>query len=159
MARSPHVLIAFSLVLCLTFIYTRDSFHNTSQSVSSYSQPQYKSKQAVQLEPEPQIGSDIDPDHCSPRTLPIKTPSEPPSDIIPNIVHYVWLNALDGFSVDFRYFISIYSASYYFQPEAIYIHTDASPECWEEAKRSGKSRSFKVGASFPGQQANISTHR
>jgi mannosyltransferase OCH1-like enzyme len=49
----------------------------------------------------------------------------------------VWLlNGHQNFSVDFRVFISVYSASLYFQPDTIYIHTDASPEQWEKAKSS-----------------------
>jgi hypothetical protein len=85
-----------------------------------------------------QVWYNIDPDHCVPTTLPITDTRVSSQDIIPNIVHYVWLlNGHDNFSVDFKTFISIYSASFYFQPDKIYIHTDASQEQWEQAKNNG----------------------
>jgi Glycosyltransferase sugar-binding region containing DXD motif len=57
---------------------------------------------------------------------------------IPNIVHYVWiLRDPAVFSLDFKLFISFYSAHLYFQPDAIYIHTDASPDVFEHANKSG----------------------
>lgn len=57
------------------------------------------------------------------------------ADSIPNIVHYVWLiEGRDEFAVDFKTFISVYSASLYFQPDVIYIHTDATPEQFERAR-------------------------
>ena len=46
---------------------------------------------------------------------------------IPNIVHFVHLLKLDTnqtFDFPFRQFIAIYSAHYYLQPDAIYIHTN-----------------------------------
>jgi hypothetical protein len=74
---------------------------------------------------------------CVPSILPI-VQTQSADAAIPNIVHYVWL--LDGrehFSVDFRIFISVYSTSLYFKPDAIYIHTDATPEQWSYAKTHG----------------------
>lgn len=57
---------------------------------------------------------------------------------IPNIVHYVWIvNGAPNFRLDFRAFISIYSSYLYFNPIIIYIHTDATPQEWEEALKSG----------------------
>src|ERR1700712_4719519 len=54
---------------------------------------------------------------------------------IPNIVHYVWkMKEADGpFILGFEDFLSIYSASIYFQPDKIYIHTDALAARIEEA--------------------------
>lgn len=50
-------------------------------------------------------------------------------------MHYVWLlNGHDDFRVDFKLFVSLYSASLYFKPDLIYIHSDASPEQWDKAK-------------------------
>lgn len=74
---------------------------------------------------------------CVPSVLPIVR-THPADAAIPNIVHYVWL--LDGrerFAVDFKVFISVYSSSLYFNPDTIYIHTDATPEQWEYAKTNG----------------------
>lgn len=74
---------------------------------------------------------------CVPTILPI-VPTQSPAGPIPNIAHYVWL--LDGrehFSVDFKVFISVYSTSLYFNPDTIYVHTDATPEQWEYAKNHG----------------------
>lgn len=52
-------------------------------------------------------------------------------------MHYVWLlNGHKHLRFDFKFFISLYSASLYFQPDLIYIHTDASPEQWSKAKTS-----------------------
>jgi hypothetical protein len=57
---------------------------------------------------------------------------------IPNIVHYVWiLKDPTVFRLDFKLFISFYSAHIYFQPDVIYIHTDTSPEVFEHAKETG----------------------
>jgi Glycosyltransferase sugar-binding region containing DXD motif len=57
---------------------------------------------------------------------------------IPNIVHFahfippsVTLN--DSLNFEFRHFISIYSAYYYFKPDRIYIHTDAPPDLFRQA--------------------------
>ncbi|KFY50746.1 hypothetical protein V496_09195 [Pseudogymnoascus sp. VKM F-4515 (FW-2607)] len=85
--------------------------------------------------------SDIE-SNCTPTTLPIvSTPTSQynaSSDTIPNIVHYVWLlNGREHFSLDFKTFISVYSASVYFQPDTIYIHTDATPAQWDYAKTQG----------------------
>lgn len=105
------------------------------------SQPHGNAGATPQREPQHLIGSDIDPANCKPTVLPFaeaQTPSERSNDIIPNIVHYVLLlNGREDFSIDFKVFISIYSAHLYFQPDTIYIHTDASPEQWEKAKKSG----------------------
>ncbi|KAK0725260.1 hypothetical protein B0H67DRAFT_125684 [Lasiosphaeris hirsuta] len=60
------------------------------------------------------------------------------SDVIPNYVHYIWLLKDPAvFRLDFKVFVSIYSAHVYFQPERIFIHTDAAPSVLELAKTSG----------------------
>ncbi|RYP20372.1 hypothetical protein DL765_002830 [Monosporascus sp. GIB2] len=68
-----------------------------------------------------------------------KTPSTPyENDIIPNFVHYVWLiKDPTIFSLNFRTFLSVYSAHLYFRPERIYIHTDASESVFSRAKVAG----------------------
>ena len=55
---------------------------------------------------------------------------------IPNIVHYVHLmrKPLTDVHFELKHFISIYSASLYLKPEAIYIHTDATDEAIARAK-------------------------
>lgn len=135
--RATYVLIASVLMVLLIFMYYDYGF-----SLGSQAGTRIMTQDTVQHAPEPQIGSDIDPDHCTPSTFLFQTSPKFSDDIIPNIVHYVWLNAHDGFSVNFRFFISVYSASLYFQPKVIYIHTDASPELWKEAKISGRSEIF-----------------
>ena len=61
----------------------------------------------------------------------------PSPQSIPNLVHYVWLLKDPAeFRLDFKIFVSIYSALFYFRPEQIYIHTDASPAVFENAKES-----------------------
>jgi hypothetical protein len=156
--------VALTSTVLLTLLFI--SYYNFRPNLESLSQPQIepsppqvapqphtqpkpdpkpkpnpKPKPEAQHEPEVQFGADIDPDHCSPTALPY-TDAQPssggPDDIIPNIVHYVWLlNGRETFSVNFKVFISVYSAHLYFQPDIIYIHTDASPEQWEKAKSSG----------------------
>lgn len=117
--------------------------HQAKPQPQNKPKPQEKPKpeSTVQSEPQAIFGSDMDPDHCVPTTLPFakaKLSSDGSNDTIPNIVHYVWLlNGNDKFSVDFKVFTSVYSASVYFQPDTIYIHTDASPEQWEKAKSGG----------------------
>jgi hypothetical protein len=55
-------------------------------------------------------------------------------DTIPNLVHYVWfIQNAAVLRFDFEHFVSIYSAHLYFQPDTIYIHTDATPKQVAEA--------------------------
>ncbi|OBT70214.1 hypothetical protein VE03_00162 [Pseudogymnoascus sp. 23342-1-I1] len=60
-----------------------------------------------------------------------------PVDPIPNRVHFVHIMP-DGPDSDiqfkFKHFVAIYSASYYFNPDLIYIHTDASHASIERAQ-------------------------
>ncbi|KAK9384502.1 hypothetical protein V1515DRAFT_618036 [Lipomyces mesembrius] len=69
----------------------------------------------------------------------------PPSDerrpTIPNIVHYVHLMSDPQGKILFglKHFISIYSASLYFDPDVIYIHTDAPDDEVERAKSSDEA--------------------
>ncbi|KAK6850035.1 hypothetical protein PG995_013868 [Apiospora arundinis] len=59
---------------------------------------------------------------------------------IPNIVHYIWLLVDPAvLSLDFKVFVSVYSAHLFFRPDKIYFHTDASPELWERAKAPASS--------------------
>jgi mannosyltransferase OCH1-like enzyme len=57
---------------------------------------------------------------------------------IPNLVHYVWIvKDPTTFGLDFKFFITAYSAHLYFHPDKIYIHTGASCDVFEHAKSSG----------------------
>jgi Glycosyltransferase sugar-binding region containing DXD motif len=60
---------------------------------------------------------------------------------IPNIVHYVYVMKEPSGDLHFELkdFISIYSASLYLKPDAIYIHTDATNEAVARAKESGEA--------------------
>ncbi|KAK9364894.1 hypothetical protein V1509DRAFT_655920 [Lipomyces kononenkoae] len=60
---------------------------------------------------------------------------------IPNIVHYVHLlpEPEGRIHLELKHFISIYSASLYFNPDAIYIHTDAPDDEVERVKSSDES--------------------
>ncbi|KAK7967983.1 uncharacterized protein PG986_002260 [Apiospora aurea] len=75
-------------------------------------------------------------------SLPIADETAAP---IPNLVHYIWLLADPAvLSLDFKVFISVYSAHLFFRPDKIYFHTDASPELWERTKASGGDWSRRV---------------
>ncbi|KAH6617403.1 hypothetical protein F5144DRAFT_586356 [Chaetomium tenue] len=74
--------------------------------------------------------------------IPPPDPNTPTTDTanapIPNLVHYIWLLADPAvFTLNFKVFVSVYSAHLFFHPEHIYIHTDVSPSLWERAKSSG----------------------
>ncbi|KAK9234285.1 hypothetical protein V1525DRAFT_367154 [Lipomyces kononenkoae] len=60
---------------------------------------------------------------------------------IPNIVHYVHLMSepQGEIQLELKHFISIYSASLYFNPDVIYIHTDATDSELERAKSSNET--------------------
>ncbi|KAK3897333.1 Lactosylceramide 4-alpha-galactosyltransferase [Staphylotrichum tortipilum] len=72
-----------------------------------------------------------------PNTSPVTaTTTNPPT--IPNLVHYVWLlKDPSELRLTFKVFISIYSAHLFWQPERIYIHTDATPSVIEHARANG----------------------
>ncbi|KAK9350126.1 hypothetical protein V1523DRAFT_420769 [Lipomyces doorenjongii] len=69
------------------------------------------------------------------------TPSDGQRSTIPNIVHYVHLMSDPQGRIQFelKHFISIYSASLYFDPDVIYIHTDAPDAEVERAKSSDEA--------------------
>ncbi|KAK0712743.1 hypothetical protein B0T26DRAFT_596577, partial [Lasiosphaeria miniovina] len=76
--------------------------------------------------------------------------SNPVEGEIPNIVHYVWLlRDPHVFRLSFKVFVSAYSSHYYFGPERIYIHTDASPDVFERARTSDDVWTRRV-LSLPG---------
>ncbi|KAK9427431.1 hypothetical protein V1505DRAFT_380172, partial [Lipomyces doorenjongii] len=68
-------------------------------------------------------------------------PSDGRLPAIPNIVHYVHLMSDPPGRIQFelKHFISIYSASLYFDPDVIYIHTDAPDAEVERAKSSDEA--------------------
>jgi hypothetical protein len=64
---------------------------------------------------------------------------------IPNIVHYILLLPdPTNLNLDFKFFISIYSAHLYFRPETIYIHTDGSLDVFEQARTAGSEWTKRV---------------
>ncbi|KAK9485768.1 hypothetical protein V1527DRAFT_482611 [Lipomyces starkeyi] len=76
----------------------------------------------------------------------LATQTQPPSSdlrlpTIPNIVHYVHLMSDPQGTIQFglKHFISIYSASLYFDPDVIYIHTDAPDDEVERARTSSEA--------------------
>ncbi|KAK8058113.1 hypothetical protein PG994_008561 [Apiospora phragmitis] len=72
--------------------------------------------------------------------FPLPSADDDAALVIPNIVHYIWLLADPAIlSLDFKVFISVYSAHLYFRPDKIYVHTDASPELWARTKASSGS--------------------
>jgi hypothetical protein len=84
----------------------------------------------------------------SPNTSPARNPP------IPNLVHYVWLlKAPAELRLNFKFFISLYSAYIYWRPERIYIHTDAGPEVIQQARESGTPWTRRI-LSIPGVELN-----
>jgi hypothetical protein len=73
---------------------------------------------------------------------------------IPNLVHYVWLlkNPAE-LRLDFKAFVSVYSAYVFWRPERIYFHTDAAPETFARAKTNGSPWTKRVLA-IPGITPN-----
>jgi hypothetical protein len=65
---------------------------------------------------------------------------------IPNIVHYVWVmrDPEADFQLQFKHFVSAYSAYLYFHTDRIYIHTDVSDEKIVEARDAGDLWTRKV---------------
>lgn len=83
-------------------------------------------------------------------TAPSSSSSNTVEGEIPNIVHYVWLlRDPHVFRLSFKVFVSAYSSHYYFRPERIYIHTDASPDVFERARTSDDIWTRRV-LSLPG---------
>ncbi|KAH8664507.1 hypothetical protein BX600DRAFT_301105 [Xylariales sp. PMI_506] len=57
---------------------------------------------------------------------------------IPQIVHYVWLLKDPAeLTLSFKFFVTAYSSYILWQPERIYIHTDATPEVFVRAQKQG----------------------
>jgi len=65
--------------------------------------------------------------------------SSNPNSTIPNIIHYEWVmkDPNGPFVLSFTQWLSVYSSSIYFSPEAIYIHTDAPLSSVQQARISG----------------------
>ncbi|KAJ3473884.1 hypothetical protein NLG97_g10086 [Lecanicillium saksenae] len=65
------------------------------------------------------------------------------SEPIPNTVHYVYIlaNTSGNFNFAFSEVLSIYAASHYLKPDAIYLHTNAPAEALERA-RSGEAGKY-----------------
>lgn len=82
---------------------------------------------------------DIKADLSSSPATPTRSDGRRPT--IPNIVHYVHLMVEPQGRIQFelKHFISIYSASLYFNPDVIYIHTDATDHEVERAKSSDEA--------------------
>ncbi|KAK9428972.1 hypothetical protein V1505DRAFT_314640 [Lipomyces doorenjongii] len=77
----------------------------------------------------------------SPATRTQPGPSDGQRPTIPNIVHYVHLTRPPQGNIQFqlKHFISIYSASLYFSPDVIYVHTDATENEVERVKTSDEA--------------------
>ncbi|CAG8975225.1 hypothetical protein HYALB_00004286 [Hymenoscyphus albidus] len=67
-------------------------------------------------------------------------------DIIPNVVHYVWIldPAKTTPQFNFKHFLSMYSAFLHLEPEIIYLHTNANSEAISRAKTYGSYWTRKV---------------
>ncbi|KAK9235409.1 hypothetical protein V1525DRAFT_270983 [Lipomyces kononenkoae] len=79
--------------------------------------------------------------NSSQATTELEIQSKPSSErwpTIPNIVHYVQLlpEPQGKIQLELKHFISIYSASLYLSPDAIYVHTDATDAEVERVKSS-----------------------
>ncbi|KAH6842447.1 hypothetical protein B0I37DRAFT_381950 [Chaetomium sp. MPI-CAGE-AT-0009] len=87
--------------------------------------------------------------------IPTPDPNTPTTAPIPNLVHYVWLVADPAvFSLNFKVFLSVYSAHLFFRPDRIYFHTDVSPDLWERARTSGDIWTKRV-LNIPGVTAKF----
>lgn len=71
-----------------------------------------------------------------PASVPVTEHSERKWPVIPNIVHYAYLmEDVDAdLKLKFEDFLSVYSSLHYFNPESIFIHTDASPQSLERTR-------------------------
>ena len=79
---------------------------------------------------------------------------------IPNIVHFVHLLEPNKTSnpvleFPFRQFVAIYSAWYYLQPQAIYIHTNIEDRLIEQALIRSTNPYSKVVSKLPGIKFNL----
>ncbi|KAK3376476.1 putative glycosyl transferase [Lasiosphaeria ovina] len=66
----------------------------------------------------------------------------PPGPVhIPNTVHFVYIfkEGVSEFNFEFKHFLSVYSAWYYWRPEIVYMHTNAGAPA-VEAAREGKGK-------------------
>ena len=74
---------------------------------------------------------------------------------IPNLVHYIWLlEDPTVLSLNFKVFVSVYSAHLFLHPDRIYLHTDVAPDLWERAKTSGDLWTKRV-LNIPGVTPNF----
>lgn len=73
-------------------------------------------------------------------TSPEPVPSN--NDAIPNIIHFVYILAdpSSNFNFEFKHYLSLFAAQHYWNPDAIYIHTNTQKEPLSRAQggRSGK---------------------
>jgi mannosyltransferase OCH1-like enzyme len=111
----------------IIFALTSDVQPNCKSTLPDYFQPDTNSNNIILATNTNATTGNID----------LRKATDPDSSSIPNIIHYVWLiKDRPNFLLDFRIFISVYSAYLYFQPDIIYIHTDATLEQFERAKKS-----------------------
>ncbi|KAF2475418.1 uncharacterized protein BDR25DRAFT_201736, partial [Lindgomyces ingoldianus] len=73
------------------------------------------------------------------------------TEAIPNIVHYTYLKKDSSSTLDltFQDFLSIYSASLYFKPRSILIHTDHNATYLKTAAKEGSRWTRKILTGFP----------
>jgi hypothetical protein len=80
----------------------------------------------------------------------------PETAAIPNVVHYVWLlRNPNELRLDFKTFVSVYSAHLFFAPERIYIHTDAREEVYLAAKNPAAAASSSPSSKWTARTLNI----
>jgi len=79
-----------------------------------------------------------------------------PRPSIPNIVHYVWTqrDQTADLAFEFKHFLSIYSAKYYWQPKSIYIHTNAAASSVARARAGSSGKWSALIFTLPGVVVN-----
>ncbi|KAH8891145.1 putative glycosyl transferase [Thozetella sp. PMI_491] len=79
------------------------------------------------------------------------------SDSIPNQVHFVYAlgDELQELRFEFRHFISVYSAWYYWRPHTIFFHCNANSTILESARNGSAGKWSKLIFSMPGFKTNF----
>lgn len=82
---------------------------------------------------------------------------------IPNIAHYIYLLRDPSSELEFQFseYLSVYAAWHYWQPNAIYLHTDIPDETIQRARDGQSGKWSRLLLSIPGLQvvrASVPTH-
>ncbi|EJP62699.1 glycosyl transferase [Beauveria bassiana ARSEF 2860] len=112
------------LWLCLSLGYDYVPYARMPSTKAVENQEVVENQEAVHNQQQPIINTT--PEH-NPNTTP---------EHIPNTAHYVYIlaNVSADFSFAFSEVLSIYAASRYWQPDVIYLHTNAPAEALERAR-------------------------